>query len=143
MVRLARDEDDAALGRLMREVRGAPCDPRRERARPKVEVWVSATDELAGYLVVQTLAGVAEIQDVGVDRRHRREGHARAMIGHAIREARRRGCSRAQLEVSRANRAAIALYESFAFAVDGARAGYYPGGSDAVLMSVGLDGDVR
>ena len=44
------------------------------------------------------------------------------------------------LEVASRNEAAVRLYESFGFGVDGIRKGYYRDGDDALLMSLRIGG---
>jgi ribosomal-protein-alanine N-acetyltransferase len=55
----------------------------------------------------------------------RRQGVARALLEHVLREGTALGARRATLEVRRSNDAARLLYERFGFSVAGVRRGYY------------------
>jgi ribosomal-protein-alanine N-acetyltransferase len=54
-----------------------------------------------------------------------------------------RGCAEAFLEVRAGNAAAAALYSRFGFELVYQRPRYYPDGSDALVMHVGLPGSRR
>jgi ribosomal-protein-alanine N-acetyltransferase len=55
----------------------------------------------------------------------RRQGVARALLEHVLKEGSALGARRATLEVRRSNDAARLLYEHFGFSVAGVRRGYY------------------
>jgi ribosomal-protein-alanine N-acetyltransferase len=80
---------------------------------------------VSAFLCAYLVAGELMINDLAVDPSSRRRGLGGALLRHAIETARARGCRRATLEVRPSNDAALALYESFGFAVVGSRPGYY------------------
>lgn len=92
----------------------------------------------AGFLLGRCVAGEAELLTVAVSPEVRRRGLGRKLVARFLYQARLRGADVAFLEVSAANEAAIALYESAGFASSGRRRGYYlsPGGAriDALVM---------
>ena len=89
---------------------------------------------LLGWLVVDEL----QILQVVVAPGHRGVGLGRQLVRHAVRRARAAGAVTATLEVRDSNEAAIGLYRSCGFEVDGRRPGYYPDGEDAVLMRLAI-----
>lgn len=115
--------------------------------------WTRRTflDELAGnnrhYVVggiegqeVVAFAGLLVIADEGhvttlvVAPRFRRSGVATALLAELTAAAVHADCSGMTLEVSDRNEGAVALYEARGFTVEGRRLGYYPDGSDALVM---------
>lgn len=92
-----------------------------------------------GFLIGRNLAGEAEILTLAVLPAQRRRGHGQVLVGQFLNRARAGGATRAFLEVSAENTAAIALYQTAGFAVAGRRHGYYrgPDGStaDALILS--------
>lgn len=108
-------EDDANYA-------GAPPDDdwlRATLARDHVIVLVSmAGDRLAGGLVAYELDKLEQarreiyLYDLAVDAPHRRQGHARALIGELRRIAKARGAWTVFVQADRGDAPAIALYES-------------------------------
>ena len=90
---------------------------------------------LATWLVQDEL----HVLNVATDPAHRRHGHARALLDHALRFAASRGVRLLLLEVRRSNAAAIGLYRRFGFTAIGVRARYYPDDEDAVEMVLRID----
>ena len=87
-----------------------------------------------GYCCLRLLAGEGEIQRIAVLPEYRRLGVGRkmmeAMVNHAIRDR-----AYASLEVRAGNLAARKLYESFGFAAEAVRKGYYHNPpEDALIM---------
>ena len=88
-----------------------------------------------GYVIYWEVSGELDIHNVAVHPRNRRQGVARAMLGHIIESATQRGFRRMTLEVRKSNDAAQTLYRSLGFATCGLRKGYYSdNGEDAWLM---------
>lgn len=92
----------------------------------------------AGFILMRTIAGEAEMLTVAVLPSARRTGVGRALVRAGLEAARGRGAARAFLEVSVNNGAAIALYRSTGWDEAGRRARYYRDGSDALIMSCSL-----
>ncbi len=88
-----------------------------------------------GYVIYWEVSGELDIHNVAVHPRNRRQGVARAMLGHIIESATQRGFRRMTLEVRKSNDAAQTLYRSLGFETCGLRKGYYSdNGEDAWLM---------
>jgi ribosomal-protein-alanine N-acetyltransferase len=68
---------------------------------------------------------MADLCNIVVDERFRRQGVAGRMLASVLRECRRRGVERVLLEVRAGNAPAIALYEKFLFEKISLRKGYY------------------
>ncbi len=79
----------------------------------------------AGFLTGRAVAGEAELLTLAVSPQARRRGLGRRLVERFVYQARLRGATRAFLEVSAENAAAIALYDSAGFAQAGRRRGYY------------------
>ena len=90
-----------------------------------------------GWLVVDEL----HITVVAVDPRHRRRGHARALLQALLQRARQDGAVHATLEVASDNEAALNLYGRCGFRSAGCREGYYRDGRDALIQWCRLQDD--
>jgi ribosomal-protein-alanine N-acetyltransferase len=93
----------------------------------------------AGFLLGRAVAGEAELLTLAVAPESRRLGLGRKLVARFVYQAQLRGALRAFLEVSAENPAAIALYDSGGFTVEGRRKAYYatPEGTriDALVMA--------
>ena len=93
-------------------------------------VWDGA--ELVGYAGLAVHPDGADVQTIGVRRRHQGAGIGRRLLTALVAEARGRPI---HLEVRTDNEPAIALYRSFGFEIQGVRRRYYqPSGADAYTM---------
>ena len=88
----------------------------------------------AGFAFWRRAGDEAEILSIGVARRMRRRGCARAMLEAIIMAARADGVRTLYLEVDVANAAAAILYQSLGFQKIGRRKRYYRNGGDALVM---------
>lgn len=93
-------------------------------------------DAVVGYAGLCAYpAGEAYIQTIAVTEKHQRAGIGTSLLEALLAEAACRGAGRIDLEVRADNKAAIALYERYAFRQIGVRRGYYqPSGADAIVM---------
>jgi ribosomal-protein-alanine N-acetyltransferase len=91
-------------------------------------------DPAGALILARVAADEAEILTLAVAPGARRQGRARALLAEAAAIAAAAGARALFLEVSEANAAARALYESSAFALAGRRPRYYPDGSDALVL---------
>lgn len=90
---------------------------------------------IIGYGGVSAVAGEAEIRTIAVAAERRGRGFGALLLETLLREAARRGCDEAFLEVRVDNKPAQRLYERYGFAGVGIRRGYYqPANVDAVIM---------
>jgi ribosomal-protein-alanine N-acetyltransferase len=111
---------------------GVPTGPNRAAA------------SVIGYAGVATTADEAYVQTIGVAARAQRRGIGRLLLGQLLDDARTQDARTCWLEVRADNLGAQAMYESFGFRTRGRRRGYYqPSGTDALVMSVALDGPAR
>lgn len=99
----------------------------------------------AGFVLIRSAAGEAEILTIAVSPTHRRTGLGRALLEEAARRAGADGVTSLFLEVSVANEAARALYQAAGFREAGLRKGYYAavGGApaqDALILRRDLPG---
>jgi ribosomal-protein-alanine N-acetyltransferase len=111
---------------------------REELARPWARLRVARTDGgvLVGYTLFWHVADEIHLLNIAVAPPERRRGVGRSLMEDLLSYAGRENVACILLEVRRANRAAIALYESFGFVHDRVRARYYADGEDALEMSL-------
>jgi [ribosomal protein S18]-alanine N-acetyltransferase len=98
--------------------------------------------KLAGFVLVQTILGEADILTVATAPDFKRMGIAAHLLKNLMSRLGERGISRIMLDVAEDNLPARSLYEGLGFSEDGRRPGYYTTGRDipvaAVLMSRSL-----
>lgn len=82
-------------------------------------------DALAGYIGMYRVLDEADIVNVAVDKRFRRQGIAAELMAVILETARLRGITAVTLEVRDSNDPAIRLYEKCGFRQIGLRRGYY------------------
>lgn len=110
-----------------------------ELARPDSRIWLASggTQRAAqGLLVARRVLDELHVLDVAVAAAHRRTGLGRALVEQALAWASQSGLRAALLELRASNQPAHALYSACGFVVVGRRARYYPGGEDALLMTL-------
>ncbi|MEO1476145.1 MAG: ribosomal protein S18-alanine N-acetyltransferase [Pseudomonadota bacterium] len=95
--------------------------------------------QLAGFGLFQRVGDEAEILTLVVADKFRRKGLARALLWNTEKHLSARGCTRLFLEVAEDNLAALSLYDSLDFRLEGRRSRYYSRGqdeaADAFVMS--------
>jgi [ribosomal protein S18]-alanine N-acetyltransferase len=109
--------------------------------RARADVWVAAHGaHLLGNAVVLYRRGSAgaRLYSLVVDPAVRGRGIAGRLLLQAQAAARRRRCSRLQLEVRPRNRAAIRLYRRFGYTLTGRLEAFYQDGTDALRFTVAL-----
>ena len=116
-------------------------------AAPSSPSSTSSSSPISGLAIVWTVADETQVLELAVHPARRRMGAARALLSAALASSAASSSSapssaggRAVLEVASRNDAAISLYSSFGFEVDGVRKGYYRDGDDALLMSLRIGG---
>ena len=91
--------------------------------------------EIIGCVVYHNIVGDVDMTNVQVKEAHRKRGIGTALMKAAMEKARSVGGERFTLEVRESNLAAIALYESLGFTVEGKRRGFYEHPrEDALIM---------
>jgi ribosomal-protein-alanine N-acetyltransferase len=98
-----------------------------------------ACERWVGIVLARRVADLLEIDQVGVLPGERRRGAAQAMLRAVLERARAEGLREARLELAADNVAARGLYTGLGFVVVGRRSRYYPGGEDALLLSLELE----
>ncbi|PXF30615.1 hypothetical protein WH50_14345 [Pokkaliibacter plantistimulans] len=104
---------------------------------------IEVDQQLAGHALFSQVLDEAELQTIAIYPQWQRRGLARLLLRQGIEQLRQQGVVRLLLDVRAGNHAAISLYESLGFVLDGRRKGYYPaeegdGVEDALLMSLML-----
>ncbi len=99
---------------------------------------IAPGDEPVGFVMARVAADEAEILNLVVAAGARRRGVGGALLGAALRRARRAGASAMYLEVAADNQAGRALYRSAGFRAVGTRTDYYRkrdgNYADAIIM---------
>lgn len=99
---------------------------------------VTRGHDVCGFVFISRVLDEATVMNIAVLPQARGRGLGKQLLSTALNELRQQGVSRCLLEVRESNRAALALYQSLGFGVDGVRKGYYPvasGREDALMMS--------
>lgn len=92
-------------------------------------------DTVVGYGGMWHVLTEGHITNIAVHPRHRRRGVASKILDTLLLAAIRDNIRDVTLEVRKGNEAAIALYASYGFVVEGTRPGYYrDNGEDALIM---------
>lgn len=113
---------------------------RGELERAWAHLWVSRHGEgPVAFVCTWHVADELHVLNVATHADHRRRGHARRLLEHALSFAAERRVRLVLLEVRRSNAAAIGLYRRFGFIAMGVRERYYGDGEDAVEMLLRLD----
>jgi ribosomal-protein-alanine N-acetyltransferase len=139
--------DAAVLQALAREATTAPqwsAAAWREVLAPESVVQrhtilAEQQSSVAGFVVVNTVGDIAEIESIAVRASCRRQGIASSLLHAAADWARALNAKVLELEVRASNEEAIAFYRALGFAQQGTRAKYYSQPQeDAVLFALAL-----
>jgi ribosomal-protein-alanine N-acetyltransferase len=113
---------------------------RGELDRTWAHLWVVREDDIpVAFLATWHVADELHVLNIATHAEHRRRGHAKLLLQHALAFAVERAVRLVLLEVRRSNAAAIGLYRGFGFVAMGLRERYYGDGEDAVEMLLRLD----
>lgn len=108
-------------------------------------VYITAVDEkdnsVVGYAGMWLMVDAADITNVAVHPKWRRQGMASQMLSLLVKIADEKGMDSITLEVRESNLSAKALYESLGFKVCGLRKRYYRDRENAVIMTRMLKND--
>lgn len=134
------EETDAAAAARIEAA--SSCEPWSENA-----YLAALKNENAFYLVAQAQGEVigccgfwqsfeeADICNVVISEKFRRQGIAQQMLGALMEEGKKRGIAAFTLEVRSGNTAAVRLYEKLGFLTEGVRKNFYEGPrEDALIM---------
>jgi [ribosomal protein S18]-alanine N-acetyltransferase len=89
--------------------------------------------EVTGFLLGREVADEAEVLNLAVIPKYRRQGHGGALVEAALKGMRSRGVKNVYLEVRESNTGAITFYEKYGFAKTGRRKGYYRDPEEAAV----------
>ena len=87
-----------------------------------------------GFILFRIAADEAEVLTLAVSPASRRRGLGRRLLQGALEHVQARGAIRMFLEAASDNVPALSLYAGAGFTQVGRRPGYYPGGSDALVL---------
>lgn len=109
-------------------------------ARPRRDyvVLVDGADTVAGYAGLDLGPDTADVMTIAVDPVRQGGGLGRLLLTELLARAAVAGARTVLLEVRADNAPAIRLYERHGFTVAHTRRGYYPGGTDALVMRASL-----
>lgn len=100
---------------------------------------VECGGQICGFSLYSRVLDEGSVNNIAVDRACQGRGIGRRLLRRTLAAMQQAGASRCLLEVRASNDAALSLYESEGFCLDGKRPGYYSTGSgareDALLMS--------
>lgn len=140
VLRRMRWWDVAAVARLEREL--FPYDAWSEemfwselgQSDTRHYVVSETAAAIVGYAGLMAVGDTADVQTVAVAASEQGRGTGRLLLRELLAEADRRACSTVMLEVRADATVAQRLYESEGFVRLAQRRGYYPDGSDALVL---------
>ncbi|HEY8424361.1 MAG TPA: ribosomal protein S18-alanine N-acetyltransferase, partial [Clostridia bacterium] len=104
-----------------------------ESGLSKIFVY-QADKKIVGYAVLTVVFDEAHLDNIAVSSRYRRQGIGRQLILYILRYLENIGINKITLEVRISNTAAINLYKSLGFVIEGVRKKYYEDLEDAYIM---------
>ncbi len=139
MIRRATEADVATIARIEVECFGTEAwSEQLVREQLVADHHVVLVGHAIAYGVVSWLGDVADLDRIAVLPFARRRGIAGDLLEQLIEAARGLGAERMLLEVAADNDAATGLYRSYGFTTITTRTGYYPAGTDALVMQLDL-----
>jgi ribosomal-protein-alanine N-acetyltransferase len=137
--RQSRPDDRPAIQAIFLEAILSLLEPDNSHAEsPAIGATLIHLLELNGEVLAvlqwRDLGTEAEILDVAVREKQRRQGHAYRLLREFLLCAEKRGVQNLFLEVRESNAAAISLYRKLGFAPSGRRPNYYHQPDEAALL---------
>lgn len=128
-IRVMEDRDVPAVACLEEEAFSMPWSEQAllESLHNGYSIFLVADEdgEVAGYMGVYTVLDEADVTNVAVFQKYRRQGIGRQLLASMMELAREQGICVMNLEVRAGNVAAIALYEQMGFVKLGVRKNFY------------------
>lgn len=119
----------ASIARLEQENFSLPWSENvlRGELNNPLSLWLVAVDDgdVIGYVGAQIVPDEADMMNLAVDHKYRRQGIGRTLVERLIEMLKERAVRSLTLEVRVSNLSAISLYESAGFSVVGKRPKYY------------------
>ncbi len=143
-VRLATTADTTVLKSLERATDTAAhwsdnAYTRLFTAEPPRIVLIAEAEQVEAFLVGKVIGADAEVENIVVSEKSRRQGLGLLLLRRFLEEGGRRGVRRIFLEVRESNDAARMLYKTFGFRESGRRPKYYCDPvEDAVLYEIAV-----
>ena len=105
---------------------------------PASRCWVAEADgKIVGMIVVWLIVDEAHVATIATHPDFRRQGIAKRLLAHALRQLIEEGARSSFLEVRESNFAAQEMYRKFGYEVSGRRRRYYrDNDEDAILMNL-------
>jgi [ribosomal protein S18]-alanine N-acetyltransferase len=105
---------------------------------PASRCWVADRDgKVVGMIVVWLIVDEAHVATIATHPEYRRQGIAKRLLAHALRQMIQDGARSSFLEVRESNIAAQEMYRKFGYEVAGRRRRYYrDNDEDAILMNL-------
>ena len=105
---------------------------------PASRCWVAEVDRrLVGIIVAWLIVDEVHVATIATHPEFRRQGIAKRLLSHALRELRNEGAQSSFLEVRASNYAAQEMYRKFGYEKSGIRPRYYrDNDEDALLMTL-------
>jgi ribosomal-protein-alanine N-acetyltransferase len=105
---------------------------------PASRCWVAEVDgRLVGIVVAWLIVDEVHVATIATHPEFRRQGIAKRLLSHALRELRHEGAQSSFLEVRASNYAAQEMYRKFGYEKSGIRPRYYrDNDEDALLMTL-------
>ena len=105
---------------------------------PASRCWVGEVDgRLVGIIVAWLIVDEVHVATIATHPEFRRQGIAKRLLSHALRELRNEGAQSSFLEVRTSNYAAQEMYRKFGYEKSGIRPRYYrDNDEDALLMTL-------
>ena len=105
---------------------------------PASRCWVAEMDgKLVGMIVAWLIADEVHVATIATHPDFRRQGIARKLLSHTLRQLREEGAQSSFLEVRASNFAAQEMYRKFGYEESGLRPRYYrDNDEDAILMAL-------
>ena len=103
---------------------------------PAYNFFVAKDDggAVVGYIALYQVRDEAFVENLCVSEACRRQGIGKALVERALAHCEANGASFLSLEVRRSNTAALGLYESFGFDLEGTRKNYYSDPEEDALI---------
>jgi ribosomal-protein-alanine N-acetyltransferase len=105
---------------------------------PASRCWVGEVDgKLVGMIVVWLIVDEVHVATIATHLDFRRQGIAKKLLSHALRQLSNEGAQSSFLEVRASNLAAQEMYRKFGYGESGIRRRYYKDNDeDAILMTL-------
>ena len=101
-----------------------------------LSLWIVAlvNDKVVGYVGSQSVLGEADMMNLAVNEKYRRQGIGRCLVEILINRLKENAVKQLTLEVRKSNVSAISLYSALGFVQVGCRPNYYANPKEDALI---------